>query len=138
MPGGASEFQFQRRQFMNANQFTLMTYQWVFDKILPSIAPATWQRQVLAFAKGDEIFQKITIFASNLSADEQGNIDISDLEKRFEAMLKIDPVFAYPINDPKLCIIGIGPEHVLRFKKEDMDSFLAHLKGSTTTTQVTL
>lgn len=123
---------------MNSNQFTLMTYQWVTANILPAIASETWQQQVIVFKKGREIVRSLHSLAENLNKDANGNIDLADLESRIDDMLKVDPVFAYPINEPMLALIGVSPEHTLKFRKQDFDSLLSALRGSTTTTQVTL
>lgn len=123
---------------MNAKQFALMTYQWVVANILPAIAPDTWQQQVIVFKKGRELVQNMHRLAKGLNMDANGNIDLTDLESRIDDMLKVNPIFAYPINEPMLALIGVAPEHVLKFSKQDFTSFFSYLRGTTTTTEVTL
>lgn len=122
---------------MNQSQFCLTAYQWVFANIIPAIAPKTWQQQLIAFSKGGELMDKLSLFANTLSKDESGGIDMEDLEKRIDAMFKVDPVFAFPINEPALALIGIGTEHTLKFSRADLDSLISLVRGTTTTTQVT-
>lgn len=122
---------------MKADQFVVMSYQWLFDKILPSVAPAMWQRQAIAFKKGREILTGLAVFAETLT-NAEGNIDLDDAEKRIDEMFKIDPKFAYPINEPMLAFIKINPEFTLEFTKEDATKFISFLRGSTSTTEVTL
>lgn len=123
---------------MNTNQFSLMTYQWLLANVLPVLAPQVWQQQLIVFNKGRELAQKMSLLADNLTKDANGNIDLDDLEKRFDEMFKINQVFAFPINEPALALIGISPEYTLKFTKTDTDNFIATLRGRTVTTQVTL
>lgn len=123
---------------MNTTQFTLMVYQWLFTKIVPAIAPETWKQQVIALYKGEEWLGKIGRFADSLKKDASGNVEIKDLKSRIDAMFKINPTFSYPINEPMLALIGVGPEHTFNFNQADADAFLAYLNGSTTTTEVKL
>lgn len=123
---------------MNTTQFTLLVYQWLFAKVIPAIAPATWQQQVIAFYKGDEWLGKIGLFADSLKKDASGNVELKDLKSRLDAIFKINPTFSYPINEPMLVIIDVGPEHTFKFNQADADAFLAYLNGTTTTTEVKL
>ena len=123
---------------MNADQFALAAYQWVAVNVLPAITSDVWKQQLIVFKKGRDILKNLRNFADGLDKDANGNVDIADLEARIDEMLKVNPVFAYPINEPMLALIGVEPEHVLKFSKADFTSFLASMRGTTTTTQVTL
>jgi hypothetical protein len=81
---------------------------------------------------------KLSMLANNLKKDETGGIDIDDLESRVDDMFKVDPIFAFPINEPALALLGISPEHTLKFSRADLDSFISLVRGRTTTTQVPL
>lgn len=123
---------------MNTNQFCLLAYQWVFANIIPSIAPKTWQQQLIAFNKGRELMDKLSMLANTLAKDEMGGIDIDDLETRVDDMFKVDPVFSFPINEPALTLLGISAEHTLKFSRADLENFFSLVRGNTTTTQVSL
>lgn len=123
---------------MNANQFCLTAYQWVFANIIPAIAPSTWQQQLIAFNKGRELMNKLSMLANTLKKDESGGIDIEDLEERVDDMFNVNPIFAFPINEPALALLGISPEHTLKFSRADLESFISLIRGTTTTTQVGL
>lgn len=123
---------------MDTKQFCLMTYQWIFANVVPAIAPKTLQQQLIAFKKGREIMDKLAMLANTLEKDESGGVDLNDFEKRIDDMFNVDPVLSIQINEPLLALIEISPEHTLRFRKADVDSLLAALRGRTATTQVTL
>lgn len=123
---------------MNINQFSSRATEWVFSNIIPAIAPNTWQQQIIVFSKGKELADKLFALGNTLANPTNGEIDLTDFEKRVESMFAIDPVFAFPINEPALALIGISPEHTLKFTKNDTDSLLAALRGRTEVTQVTL
>lgn len=123
---------------MNADQFAFAAYQWVAVNVLPAITSEVWKQQLIVFKKGRDILKNLRKFADGLDKDANGNIDIADIEARIDEMLKLNPVFAYPINEPMLALIGVEPEHVLKFSKADFTSFLTSMRGTTTTTQVTL
>ena len=53
-------------------------------------------------------------------------------------MFKINPVFSYHISEPILALIKLEPENDLEFSKDDTDSFLAYMRGTTTITEVKL
>lgn len=123
---------------MNADQFALAAYQWVVGNVLPGITSEIWKQQLIVFKKGRDIIKNLRNFSDGLDKDANGNVDLADLEARIDEMLKINPVFAYPVNEPMLALIGVEPEHVLKFSKTDFASFLSSMRGTTTTTQVTL
>lgn len=123
---------------MNINQFSARATEWVFSNIIPAIAPNTWQQQIIVFSKGKELADKLFALGNALANPTNGEIDLTDFEKRVESMFAIDPVFAFPINEPALALIGISPEHTLKFSKADVGNFISYIRGYTTTTQVTL
>jgi hypothetical protein len=123
---------------MKPVQFAIMAYDWVFARIVPAIAPEVWQQQAIAFKKGREVAKQMLDIANDLAKDADGNIDFEDLEKRFKDVFKINPVFSYHISEPMLALIKLAPENDLEFSKADTDSFLAYMRGTTTTIEVKL
>jgi hypothetical protein len=123
---------------MNFQTFKMMAAKWASEKIIPALAPEGPLRWVFAFAGMNKVMPLIDQYASFIPSAADGSVDMEALEAALNNAFSAQPTLKLTIPEiPALATMGMGAT-VVSFTKADADSLLAYLKGSTTTTQVTL
>lgn len=124
---------------MDFQTFKILVLRWAAEKVVPAIVPEGPARWVFAFAGTGRIQALIEQYApqfATMTAD--GEVDMEALECGMATAFAAQPTLRLTIPQlPQLSAFGLG-ETTVSFTKEDADSLISYLKGSTTTTQVTL
>lgn len=124
---------------MDFQTFKILVSKWAAEKVIPAIAPVELSRWVLAFVgipKAQALMDHYAPQFISMTAD--GKVDMEALEYNMANAFAVQPTLKLTIpHIPQFSLFGIG-ETTVSFTKEDADSLLAYLKGTTTTTQVTL
>lgn len=107
--------------------------------VIPAIVPEGSARWFFVFAGIDKVQALIEQYAPQFIAmTADGKVDMEALEYNMATAFAVQPTLKLTIPQlPQLSAFGMG-ETTVSFTKEDADSLLTYLKGSTTTTQVTL
>lgn len=123
---------------MNPKTFKAIAAKWAMENVIPAIAPEGLLRWVFAFAGGRKILPLIDQYAHLLPTTANGDIDLNALKESFDSAFAAQPVLSFTLPSiPELAALGMG-ETKVNFRKEDAQSLLSYLVGTTTTTQVTL
>lgn len=124
---------------MDFQTFKLLVSKWVAEKVIPAIAPVELSRWALAFVgipKAQALIDRYAPQFITMTAD--GKVDMEALEHNMANAFAVQPTLKLTIPYiPQFSLFGID-ETTVSFTKEDADSLLAYLKGSTTITEVKL
>lgn len=124
---------------MDFQTFKILVSKWAAEKVIPAIAPEGPIRWLFAFAGMGRVQALIEQYAPQvITMTADGKVDMDALEYNMKNAFAVQPTLKLTIPQlPQLSAFGMG-ETTISFTKEDADSLLEYLKGSTTTTQVTL
>ena len=124
---------------MDFQTFKILVSKWAAEKVFPAIAPEGPVRWLFAFAGMGRVQALIEQYAPQfVIMTEDGKVDMAALEYGMANAFAAQPTLTLTIPQlPQLSMFGMG-ETTVSFTEEDADSLLAYLKGSTTTTKVTL
>lgn len=124
---------------MDFQTFKILVSRWAAEKVIPAIVPEGSARWFSVFAGISKVQALIEQYAPpfvTMTAD--GKVDMEALEYNMANAFAVQPTLKLTIPQlPQFSLFGIG-ETTVSFTKEDADSLLAYLKGSTTTTEVKL
>ena len=124
---------------MDFQTFKILVSKWAAEKVIPAIAPEGLSRWVLAFVGMPKAQALLDHYAPQLiTMTADGKVDMDALEYNLANAFAAQPTLKLTIPYiPQFSLFGIG-ETTVSFTKEDAEALLTYLKGSTTTTQVTL
>lgn len=124
---------------MDFQTFKILVSRWAAEKVIPALAPEGLSRWVLAFVGTTKAQALIEHYAPQfITMTADGKVDLDALKTGIEIAFAAQPTLKFTIPGiPQFSLFSID-EVTVSFTKEDADSLLAYLKGSTTTTEVTL
>lgn len=124
---------------MEFQTFKILVSKWAAEKVIPAIVPegaARWFSVFAGISKAQALIEQYAPQFITMTAD--GKVDMEALEYNMANAFAVQPTLKLTIPQlPQFSLFGIG-ETTVSFTKEDADSLLTYLKGSTKTTQVTL
>lgn len=123
---------------MTTQNFVALAATWAGQEVIPAIAPEGVARWVFGFVGRVKAEHLIAQYIDMLPKTNTGEVDLEGLEKSFDVAFSAQPVLAFTIPQiPQLVAMGMG-ETVVKFTRDDAESLLKFLRGTSTVKEVQL